>query len=136
MRAAAAAAFVVLALAASGCGSGVGRAVSGSADTSNGKKLYVEKCGICHTLQEANTSGTTTTGTTPSGGGGGGANAAAGKDAFNSNGCGSCHTLAAAGSSGKIGPDLDKLKSYASAAKKPLEDFTHESIVDANAYVE
>jgi cytochrome c2 len=223
MRAAAAAAFVVLALAASGCGSGVGRAVSGGADTSNGKQLYVEKCGFCHTLQEANTngkvgpnldesfrpdykqgfeestirqvvadqirfagdygeggptmprnlvtgddvddvaayvaavagprkgvkitaapaggggetSGTTTTGTTPSGGGGGGgASAAAGKDAFNSNGCGACHTLAAAGTSGKVGPDLDKLKSYASEAKKPLEDFTHESIVDPNAYVE
>src|SRR4051812_19532156 len=58
MRAAAAAAFVVLALAASGCGSGVGRAVSGgSADTSNGKTLFVQRCGFCHTLHEANTSG-------------------------------------------------------------------------------
>src|SRR3954449_858015 len=58
MRAAAAAAFVVLALAASGCGSGVGRAVSGSADTSNGKALFVQRCGFCHTLAEAKTSGT------------------------------------------------------------------------------
>ena len=57
MRTAAAAAFVVLALEASGCGSGVGRAVSGTADTSNGKQLFVQRCGFCHTLHEANTSG-------------------------------------------------------------------------------
>src|SRR3954447_1948086 len=57
MRAAAAAAFVVLALAASGCGSGVGRTVSGNADTSNGKALFVQRCGFCHTRAEAKTSG-------------------------------------------------------------------------------
>ena len=82
--------------------------------------------------------GTTTTATTTSGGGGGGggADVAAGKDAFNANGCGACHTLAAAGTSGKVGPDLDKLKSYASSANKPLEAFIHESIVAPNDYVE
>src|SRR3954454_3807874 len=221
MRAAAAAAFVVLALATSGCGSGVGRAVSGNADTSNGKALFTQKCGFCHKLAEAKTSGkvgpnldesfrpdynqgfeestvrqvvadqirfagnfgekgptmpknlvkgeevddvaayvaavagprkgvsitaapsggggeaggATTTGTTPAGGGGG-ADVAAGKDAFNSNGCGACHTQTAAGTNGKVGPDLDKLKSYAADAKKPVEDFTHESIVAPNDYVE
>src|SRR5205823_9953228 len=36
---------------------GVGRAVSGTADTSNGKQLFVQRCGFCHTLHEANTSG-------------------------------------------------------------------------------
>ena len=58
MRAAAAAAFVVLALAASGCGSGVGRVESGPADTSKGKALFIERCGACHTLKEANGTGT------------------------------------------------------------------------------
>jgi mono/diheme cytochrome c family protein len=80
----------------------------------------------------------TTTGPPPTGGGGGGGggSTAAGKAAFETNGCGSCHTLAAAGSTGMVGPDLDKLNSYAKAAGKPLEDFIHESIVDPNAYVE
>jgi cytochrome c oxidase subunit 2 len=217
--AAAAAAFVVFVLAASGCGSGVGRTVASSnVDTAHGKQLFGEKCAFCHTLKEANAQGkvgpnldeafrpswkqgfkeatirqvvadqirfagnygeqgptmpknlvtgqdlddvaayvaavagprpgvsisappaggggnTTTTATTPAGGGGGG-NLAAGKTAFAASGCGGCHTLAAAGANGKVGPDLDKLKSYASTAKKPLKDFIHESIVDPNAYVQ
>ena len=70
------------------------------------------------------------------GGGGGGGNLAAGKKAFADNGCAACHTLTAAGASGKVGPDLDKLKTYASNAKKPLDAFIHESIVDPNAYIE
>ena len=60
----------------------------------------------------------------------------AGKALFESNGCGSCHTLQAAGATGKVGPDLDKLPAYAEQAGKPLEDFTKESIVDPNAYVQ
>ena len=74
--------------------------------------------------------------TPPESGGGGGAASAAGKKAFTDNGCSSCHTLAAAGATGKIGPDLDKLKTYAADADKPLEDFIHESIVAPNDYVE
>ncbi len=76
---------------------------------------------------------TTTTGPPPSGGG---ADLAAGKKAFTDNGCAACHTLAAAGATGKIGPDLDKLKTYAADAKMPLEDFIRESIVKPEAYVE
>jgi len=76
----------------------------------------------------------TTTASAPSGGGG--ANLAAGKTAFTANGCSACHTLTAAGSKGTIGPDLDKLKSYAATAKMPLSDFIRESIVKPNAYVE
>ncbi len=60
----------------------------------------------------------------------------AGKSVFAANGCASCHTLQAAGASGKVGPDLDKLPTYAKQAGKPLEDFVRESIVDPNAYVQ
>jgi cytochrome c2 len=78
--------------------------------------------------------GTTKTETTPPSGGGG--DVEAGKTAFADNGCGSCHTLEAAGSKGAVGPDLDKLKTYAADAKMPLDKFIRESIVDPNAYVE
>src|SRR5919206_5147588 len=74
--------------------------------------------------------------TTTSGGGGGGGGAANGKALFASNGCGSCHTYKPAGSKATVGPDLDKLASYAKQAKKPLAAFTHESIVNPNAYVQ
>ena len=77
---------------------------------------------------------TTTEATPPPSGGG--ADLAAGKKAFTDNGCAACHTLAAAGANGKIGPDLDKLKTYAAAAKMPLNDFIRESIVNPNAYIE
>jgi mono/diheme cytochrome c family protein len=63
-------------------------------------------------------------------------NLAAGKKAFADNQCAGCHTLAAAGATGKVGPDLDKLKTYAADAKKPLNDFIRESIVKPNAYIE
>jgi cbb3-type cytochrome c oxidase subunit III len=44
------------ALAAGGCGTG-GKA-TGNADATNGQKLYVAKCGGCHTLGNAGTKGT------------------------------------------------------------------------------
>jgi cytochrome c oxidase subunit II len=61
---------------------------------------------------------------------------AAGLAAFNSYGCSGCHTLTAAKATGTTGPDLDKLVSYAKQAKKPLEAFVHESIVDPDAYIQ
>jgi cytochrome c oxidase subunit II len=75
------------------------------------------------------TTGTTSTSTTPS-------SSAAGLSVFNANGCSSCHTLSAAGATGKVGPDLDKLVSYAQQAKQPLAAFIHESIVNPNAYIQ
>src|SRR6266516_7016509 len=83
-----------------------------------------------------------TTSTTPSGGGGttttggGGAGAASGKALFASNGCVSCHTYKPAGSKASIGPDLDKLKQYATQAKQPVPQFVRESIVNPNAYIQ
>jgi cytochrome c oxidase subunit 2 len=61
---------------------------------------------------------------------------AAGLAVFNQNNCASCHTLSAANATGTIGPDLDKLVSYARQAKQPLAPFIHESIVKPNAYIQ
>ncbi len=79
---------------------------------------------------------TTTAPTTTPAPSGGAAQLAAGKAAFAANPCGTCHTLTAAGSTGTIGPDLDKLKTYAQKAGMPLDQFIRESIVKPNAYVE
>src|SRR5919197_1770287 len=54
--------------------------------------------------------------TTGGGGGGGGGGAASGKALFASNGCVSCHTYKPAGSKASVGPDLDKLATYAKTA--------------------
>jgi cytochrome c oxidase subunit 2 len=61
---------------------------------------------------------------------------AAGAAVFKNNGCGACHTLTAAKASGKVGPDLDKLPTYAKSAGQELSPFIHESIVNPSAYVE
>ena len=76
------------------------------------------------------TTTTTSTSTTPS------SASAAGLSVFNSNGCSSCHTLSAAKATGTIGPDLDKLVTYAKQAKQPLEPFVHQSIVDPDKYIQ
>ena len=44
--------------------------------------------------------------------------------------------IAPAGSTGKVGPDLDKLPEYAKQAKRPLEDFTRDSIVNPSGYIQ
>jgi cytochrome c551/c552 len=80
--------------------------------------------------------GGTQTTTTGGGGGGGGGGAANGKALFASNGCASCHTYKPAGSKATVGPDLDKLATYAKQAKKPLAPFVQESIVNPDAYVQ
>jgi cytochrome c oxidase subunit II len=73
---------------------------------------------------------TTSTSTTPS------SSSAAGLSVFNDSGCATCHTLSAAGATGTVGPDLDKLVSYAKQAKQPLMPFVHDSIVDPDKYVQ
>jgi cytochrome c oxidase subunit II len=73
---------------------------------------------------------TTSTSTTPS------SSSAAGRSVFNDSGCATCHTLSAAGATGTVGPDLDKLVSYAKQAKQPLMPFVHDSIVDPDKYVQ
>jgi cytochrome c len=62
--------------------------------------------------------------------------AAAGKAVFAANGCASCHTFKPAGASGTVGPDLDDIAANAQKADRgSLDQYTHESIVDPNAYV-
>src|SRR5262245_8960219 len=61
---------------------------------------------------------------------------AAGLAVFNQNNCASCHTLSAANATGTVGPDLDRLVSYAQQAKQPLSPFVHESIVNPEAYIQ
>jgi cytochrome c551/c552 len=63
---------------------------------------------------------------------------APGKAIFINQGCGACHTYTPAGpeAKGNIGPDLDKLATYATEAKQPLAAFVHDSIVDPNKYIQ
>jgi mono/diheme cytochrome c family protein len=61
---------------------------------------------------------------------------AAGKAVFTDKGCGGCHTFKPAGTTGQTGPGLDDLQSLADKAEQPVEDFTRESIVSPDAYVE
>jgi cytochrome c oxidase subunit 2 len=70
----------------------------------------------------------------------GGGQAAAGPPGlavFQQNGCGGCHTLKSANATGTVGPDLDKLKQYATqAGRGPLDAFIKESIVTPGAYIQ
>jgi mono/diheme cytochrome c family protein len=49
---------VVTLLLSSGCGYGSAASAADHPDVSNGQTLFVQKCGYCHTLQAAGTSGT------------------------------------------------------------------------------
>ncbi len=62
--------------------------------------------------------------------------ATAGKQVFDDKGCQGCHTFTPAGSTSQTGPDLNRLSEYAQKADQPLDEFTRESIVNPNAYVE
>jgi mono/diheme cytochrome c family protein len=63
--------------------------------------------------------------------------AKAGATLFTAQGCGGCHKFEPAGSNGNVGPDLDKLAQYATAANQgSLQEFTHESIANPSAYIE
>jgi cytochrome c oxidase subunit II len=108
--------------------------------------ICTELCGLGHALMRSESvvmpaaafekwaKGGTQTAST--GGGGSQPSGQAGLVAFKQNGCDSCHTLQAAGANGKVGPDLDKLQSYATQAKQQLDAFIRESIVNPNAYVQ
>jgi cytochrome c oxidase subunit 2 len=66
-----------------------------------------------------------------------GASVSPGLAAFQQYGCGGCHAFTPAHSTGAVGPDLDKLATYANQANRgSLADFTRESIVDPGAYIQ
>ena len=63
--------------------------------------------------------------------------ASPGQTAFDKYGWNSCHTFQAASATGTLGPDLDKLKQYATQAHRgALAAFIKESIVDPGAYIQ
>jgi mono/diheme cytochrome c family protein len=58
-RRAVAVASLGAALVLAGCGGGEETTGRVGADTTNGKELFIEKCGSCHVLSDAGTQGTT-----------------------------------------------------------------------------
>ncbi len=107
--------------------------------------ICTELCGLGHSVMRSQATVMTTadyaawykasTTPPPTTGGGSGGDAAA-ISTFTSNGCSACHTFTPIPAArGKVGPDLDKLKEDAVAAKESLTDFIHESIVDPDAYI-
>ncbi|HEV3479105.1 MAG TPA: cytochrome c [Gaiellaceae bacterium] len=62
----------------------------------------------------------------------------AGRQVFLDSGCGGCHVFTPAGPNarGTTGPNLDNLPQFAEKAGQPLEEFTRESLVNPDAYVE
>ena len=63
--------------------------------------------------------------------------ATAGEQVYAQNGCGSCHAFEPAGSNGQTGPALDDLEKLAEDADRgSVQEFTSESILQPNAYVE
>jgi cytochrome c551/c552 len=117
--------LVTAVLALAGCGGE--RTVSPRPETTIGS-IPTQSAPATTSTTSSGSGGTTTTG-----GGGGAAN---GKALFASNGCVSCHTYKPAASKATVGPDLDKLATYAKTAKQPLDKFVRESIVNPNAYVQ
>jgi cytochrome c oxidase subunit 2 len=99
--------------------------------------ICTELCGLGHSLMRSHVNIVSPAaytawvkGTQPVGG-------PAGLAAFQTFGCGSCHTLKAASATGTIGPDLDKLKTYAAQAHRgSLQQFIKESIIDPGAYIQ
>jgi mono/diheme cytochrome c family protein len=61
---------------------------------------------------------------------------AAGEQVFSENGCAGCHTFGPANANGTTGPNLDELPMLAENAGQELQEFTRESIVSPDSYVE
>jgi cytochrome c oxidase subunit 2 len=97
--------------------------------------ICTELCGLGHSLMRSRVEVLSKADYAKWAKGGGTKKVDPGLAAFDKYGCNSCHTFRPAGSTGTIGPDLDKLKEDSAKAKKPLQAYIHESILDPNAYV-
>lgn len=99
--------------------------------------ICTELCGLGHSLMRSHVNIVTQAQFAAFLKGGGTTTGPPGLAVFQQNGCASCHTLTAAAATGTIGPDLDKLKQYATQANRgPLDAFIRESIVNPGAYLQ
>ena len=98
--------------------------------------ICTELCGLGHALMRSHVDVVTAAKYAAFEKNGGTSSGPPGLAVFQQNGCGSCHTFTPAAASGKIGRDLDDLKTLAAKANRgALSKFIEESIVDPGAYI-
>ena len=90
--------------------------------------ICTELCGLGHSLMRSHVNIVTQAQFAAFLKGGGTTTGPPGLAVFQQNGCASCHTLTAAAATGTIGPDLDKLKQYATQANRRPTRRVHQGV--------